>query len=120
MYSFYIVYTFVVAFYGFVVPFVTPIVIVIFFLQYWVDKYNLFKRFSSPAPFGLDLISLIIKSFEVSMLFFAAGFFFWDSLIHYDSDQTYKAINIANLAITILFVCFSLFVPSTLKKKILG
>ena len=52
MYSFYIVYTFVVSFYGYIAPLATPIMIAIFFVQYWVDKYNLFRRYSSPIDFG--------------------------------------------------------------------
>ena len=120
MYSFYIVYTFVVAFYGFVVPFATPIVIIIFFLQYWVDKYNLFKRFSSPAPFGVDLIRLILKCFEFSLLFFTIGFLFWDHIIHFDPSTTSRILNIVNLAITVIYASFIIFVPPSMKKKLLG
>lgn len=45
---------FTVSFYGFLVPLATPIAIVVFFLEYWVDKYNLFRR-SSPIDFGFVL-----------------------------------------------------------------
>jgi len=63
MYSFYIVFTFVVSFYGFIVPSATLIMIAIFFIQYWVDKYNLFRRYSSPVDFGSELIKWIFKIF---------------------------------------------------------
>ena len=63
MYSFYIVFTFVVSFYGFIVPSATVIMIGIFFLQYWVDKYNLLRRYSSPVDFGPDLIRHIFRIF---------------------------------------------------------
>ena len=52
MYSFYIVLTFTVSFYGFLVPSITPILIIVFVIQYWIDKYNLFKRYSCPIDFG--------------------------------------------------------------------
>lgn len=53
-YAFYIMITFTISFYGFLVPLATPIAIVIFFLEYWVDKYNLFRR-SAPIDFGFVL-----------------------------------------------------------------
>lgn len=120
MYSFYIVYTFVVSFYGFLVPTATPILIIIFFIQYWVDKYNLFRRFSSPAPFGQDLIRMVLKSFEVSLLIFVVGYIFWGSQVHYDSQPIYRTLNLINLVIAVLYTAFSLFVPYRLKVKILG
>lgn len=120
MYSFYIVYTFVVSFYGFLVPTATPILIIIFFIQYWVDKYNLFRRFSSPAPFGQDLIRMVLKSFEVSLLIFVIGYVFWGSQVHYDSKPLYHTLNLINLLIAVLYTAFSLFVPYRIKVKILG
>lgn len=120
MYSFYIVFTYVVSFYGFLVPTATPILIIIFFIQYWVDKYNLFRRFSSSTPFGQDLIRIILKSFEVSLLLFVAGFFVWDSFIHYDSKPLFRTLNIINIAITVVYICFSAFVPYRIKAKCFG
>lgn len=120
MYSFYIVYVYVVSFYGFLVPVACPILIIFFFIQYWVDKYNLFRRFSSTSPFGQDLIFTIMKSFEISLFLFVAGFFIWDSVIHYDSKPVYKTINIVNLSISGLYVCFSILVPRHIKAKCLG
>lgn len=52
MYAFYIVYSFVIAFYGFLTPLCTFFLIIIFYMHYWVDKYNLFRRFSSPVEFS--------------------------------------------------------------------
>ena len=63
MYSNYIVFTFVVSFYGFIAPTATPVLIYIFCLQYWVDKYNLFRRYSCPVDFGAELIKKIFIMF---------------------------------------------------------
>ena len=62
-YSFYIIYVYVVCWYGFMLPLGTPILIFIFSVQYWVDKYNVFRRYSNPVAFGQDLVRLVIKSF---------------------------------------------------------
>jgi hypothetical protein len=45
-YAFYIVFTYVVSFYGLLVPTATLMLIVAFIVLYWVDKYNLFRRSS--------------------------------------------------------------------------
>lgn len=45
-YSYYLLQLYLVAFYAYAVPIIVPAVIVIFFFQYIVDKYNLFKRSS--------------------------------------------------------------------------
>lgn len=120
MYSFYIVFTFVVSFYGFIVPAATGIMLVIFFLQYWVDKYNLFRRYSSPVDFGADLIRRIFKMFEFNVLFFAAGYFFWSFTVHFDSPTEYRSICIFNVAIAFIYVALTLLLPPKIRRKILG
>jgi hypothetical protein len=120
MYSFYIVFTFVVSFYGFIVPSATAIMIVIFFLQYWIDKFNLFRRYSSPVDFGTDLIRWIFKIFEFNILFFAAGYFFWSFTVHFDSPTGYRSVCIINISIAFIYVALTLFVPTKIRRKLLG
>jgi hypothetical protein len=120
MYSFYIVFTFVVSFYGFIIPSGTIIMIVIFFLQYWVDKYNLLRRYASPVDYGADLIRWIFKMFEFNILFFAAGYFFWSFDVHFDSPSEYRSICIINVSIAFLYVTLTLVVPPKIRRKILG
>jgi len=52
-YAFYIISVYVVAFYGFINPFLTLIPIGLFSFQYWADKHNLLRRFSCPEGFDL-------------------------------------------------------------------
>ena len=118
MYAFYIVFTFVVAFYGFLTPMATPVLIAIFAIQYWVDKYNLFKRYSCPVDFGADLIKKIFNMFEVSLLISVVGHFIWDLKLHKDQTPEFRVLGIANLTIAALFVIFELFAPDRLKRKI--
>lgn len=54
-YSYYLQMVYVVCFYGYLVPLIIPITIIAFALQYWVDKYNLLKKFSSPVDLGYRL-----------------------------------------------------------------
>ena len=62
-YAFYIVYTYVACFYGIITPLASPLLIVLFVLQYWVDKYNLFRRYSYPNDLGPSINKLIFRSF---------------------------------------------------------
>lgn len=58
-YSFYIIYTYVVCWYGFLYPLGTIILVLLFIVQYWIDKFNFYKRCSSPYSFGFDLVRLV-------------------------------------------------------------
>jgi hypothetical protein len=89
-------------------------------MQYWVDKYNLFRRYSSPVDFGSDPIKWIFKIFEFNILFHAAGYFFWSFTVHFDSKTEYRAICITNVTIAFIYVALSLFIPSRIRSKILG
>ena len=62
-YSYYIFMVYIVAFYSLIVPFSNSTMVMIFFIHYWVDKYILFKKMSSPIDFGYNLTRLIIKCF---------------------------------------------------------
>jgi hypothetical protein len=62
-YSYYLQMVFIVSFYGYLVPLTVPIIIIAFIAQYWIDKYNLLKRFSSPVDMGYFLTDLIWKCF---------------------------------------------------------
>lgn len=53
---------YIISFYGYMVPLSTPIIIVYFIAQYWIDKYNLLRRFSSPVDMSYLLTDLIWKS----------------------------------------------------------
>jgi len=120
MYSFYIVFTFVVSFYGFIAPTATVILIVIFLLQYWIDKINLFRRYASPVDFGHDLIRWILKMFELNILFFAAGYFLWSLNVHFDSPNNYRSICIINISIAFIYAVLTFLVPPKIRRKLLG
>lgn len=76
-YSFYIIYCYVVCWYGFLFPIGTIFLIIIFIIEFWVDKYNLFRRYSNPVAFGQDLVRLVTTAFQFSLFLFALGYFLW-------------------------------------------
>jgi hypothetical protein len=77
-YSFYVSMVFLVSFYAVIAPAAVMMLIVIFTIQYWIDKYNLFRRYSCPLDFNIDLTKLVFKAFECSILIFAIGTFIFD------------------------------------------
>ena len=116
-YAFYIVYAYVASFYGMLTPFASPLLIILFFIQYWVDKYNLFRRYSYPNDLGAKINRLIFKSFEASILITAIGQFVWDSNIHQSITPGFKAINIINLCLAAIYIGIVFFAPQSLANK---
>ena len=113
-YSYYIINVFVVSFYSYIVPYTSLILIVIFIAQYWVDKRNLFKRFSCPTNFNYRLSIFTLKIFECSIFFFALGNLLFAPTIHTNSrGSDYKIINIISLILAFAY-CLAIFiVPKT-------
>lgn len=109
MYSYYIIYSFVISFYGYLVPSYTLVLIFLFFIHYYVDKYNLFRRFSSPIEFSQSLRNHILRAFELCVFIYAFSYFFWDMAIHFDSSLKYRILNWINLLIATVYCSLSLF-----------
>jgi hypothetical protein len=118
-YAYYIIYTFVVSFYNFMVPLATPALIFFFALQYWLDKVNLFKRFSSPMDFSNNYTELMISLFEVSIVFFAVGHFLWDLPVHFDATVGFKIMNILSIVLAVVYVGLFMFSTESFRKKLL-
>jgi hypothetical protein len=69
---------FLVSFYAVMVPSGVGILVLIFIIQYWIDKYNLFNKCSIPIDFDFYLTRIIFKFFEASLLIFTVGCFVFD------------------------------------------
>jgi uncharacterized membrane protein len=119
-YAFYIIYCYVVCWYGFLFPIGTLFLIGIFIIEYWVDKYNFFRRYSNPVAFGQDLVRLVTVAFQFSLFLFSAGFFFWQADISANTPSLYRILNIITLIIAVIWVIISIFVPKRIKDKIFG
>jgi hypothetical protein len=106
-YSFYVIFFFLVSFYGFLVPEVTIMCIIFYFLLYWIDKYNLLRRYSAPGDISHTLTELMLRILEASVVFFALGNLLWDLAVHYDSTAGYRVFNIISLIIAGSYVLVS-------------
>ena len=108
-YSYYILNVLVVLFYSYIVPYTSLILIVIYTVQYWVDKYNLFKRFSCPTNFNYRFSMFTLKIFECSIFFFALSNLLFAPIIHTNNhggdDRT---INIVSVYLAFIY-CVSIF-----------
>ena len=109
-YSYYLINIFVISFYAYITPMTTPIMALIFFVQYWVDKFNLFKRFSCPVNFDYRLSQGILKLFDFSLILFALGNFVFAPDVHETAWQ-WTAINIITLCISTIYCILIAFMP---------
>ena len=116
-YSYFVIFTFLVSFYGFLVPLGSLLLMLIFSLRYCVDKWNLFKNCSEPAPFSLVHFRLIIKAFEFNVLLTSIGYLYWQPSVHFGIPTSHVFINLANVIFSVIFVMISLFLPSELAEK---
>lgn len=60
-YSYYLVQLYTVSFYAYIVPLCVPAVALILFCQFYVDKFNLFKRSSLHYELNYSLSRNILK-----------------------------------------------------------
>jgi hypothetical protein len=107
-----------VSFYAVMVPAGVGILVLIFIAQYWLDKYNLFRKFSCPLDFDFFLTRLAFKAFECSLLVFAVGTFIFDMQIRVDAAPKYKLINLISVAIAGGYVYVAVFGPEWLERKV--
>lgn len=119
-YSYYLHMTYLISFYALLVPLSSPILILVLVLQYWVDKYLLFKKMSSPIDLGYQLTRLIIKCFECSLLLFTVGNLYWHGKIDRKSSRFSNSINTLSVAVSAVYLLVSLFCPKYIKEAVLG
>ena len=97
------------SFYSFIAPLLAPILIAIFVLQYWIDKWNIFRRYSCSVRYSFEFVELLIKMFELSIVLFAVAHLIWNSYIRFDSIGL---LNVITYLISIVYWSFSAFSPS--------
>ena len=104
----YTVLSFLVSFYVYLVPLATPMLAVIFFIQYWVDKFNLFRRFNAPVIYSYSLSILIFKIFQSVVVLFALGTFLF---IPYAHNSGYTILNFVTLGVAIAYTVLVWVMP---------
>ena len=113
-YAFYLVMVYIASFFTILTPLASLLIALVFMVQYWVDKFNLFKRFSYSFDIGFFLSKLILKAFECSLVIFAVGHIIWKEETKCQqadcSDVTWQLVlRIVNLGLASLYVIVSLF-----------
>lgn len=113
----YLLLTMVVCFYSYLIPVGTLVLFVSFFLQFWIDKMNLFKRSSHPRNFSFHLTRKILKIFEANILVFALGTLVWGFYVH---NNTFNILNLIGLLIAALYFWFLVGVGVRTERSIFG
>jgi hypothetical protein len=103
--------TFLVLFYSLLVPIAVPITLILFVMQYWLDKYNLFRRLSSPVDLGYMLVSLILNIFKWYVLVLSLGNLYWHLMICSKMHRVSIAIYIINIVIAIIAIAIHWLLP---------
>ena len=113
-YSYYLLQLWTVSFYAYVVPIGVPSMAVIFFFQYWVDKFNLFRRSSLFYQIHFSLSAYIVRMAEFSIFLFAVGM----NLFSYKVHHSVTLFNILCLAISLVYLIFVFTLPTQTEKKL--
>lgn len=109
---------FIISFYGYLVPLGVPIVIIAFIFQYWIDKYNLLRRFSSPVDMGYFLTDLIWKGFEATLILRPIGSFVWGYKIHPNPSKLSIICNFVSLGLSLAYLILAIFYSKKLDELI--
>lgn len=103
---------YVISFFSYITPYISIILALIFLVQYWVDKYNLFKRFSCPTDFNFRLSRMTLKAFEFSVFVFALGNYIFSFTIHPTKDESeYHVINLIALLLALAYCIAIVLLP---------
>ena len=115
-YSYYLQIIYICSFYGYLVPAITPILVIAFSVQYWVDKRNLLSRCSSPIDMGYFLTQLTWTCFEMSLVLFVFGHLVWGNFLNSQQNDMAKILNYVNLGLAAGYVTIVMFFPEKIDK----
>jgi hypothetical protein len=115
-YSYYLLQIYTCMFYNYLIPIGVPATAIIFTIQYWIDKYQLFKVSSQYYEMNYFLTRTILKIFEGSLLIFTIGNLIFSIVIH---DYYLNIVNLISLGIALIYVSFITFASTGLERKVL-
>jgi hypothetical protein len=113
----YLTLLFTAVFYAYMIPVTVPLLVLIFFLQYWLDKLNLFRRSSLPRNFGFILTRHILKLFESSIFVFGVGTYILGTFFH---SSLLNILNLVTLGVALLYLWFLVGSSLKLERKVFG
>lgn len=86
-------------------------------MQYWVDKFILFRRSSTKFHFGFTLAKYTSKLFESSIFFLALGNLIFSNYVH---NYQFTVINLVSFGLATLFTILVWATPKSIEKIIFG
>lgn len=116
-YSFYLVTLYTALFYSYLVPVGVPIVCIVFFIQYWIDKWTLFRRSSLKYHFGFFLSNETCKILESSVFVFALGNLIFSTYLH---DLRPNVLNLVGFGVATGFLVLVWITPKKMETIIFG
>ena len=109
--------TFTVCFYVYLIPALSIVLVIVFFLQFWIDKINLFKRSSHPRNFSFYLTRNILKIFEACVWIFALGTYIFGIYVH---NSPLNILNLVGLGIATVYLWFLIGASIKLERSLFG
>lgn len=116
-YSQYLVTLYTAFFYSYLVPIGVPVVCVFFFLQYWVDKYVLFRRSSLKYHFGFFLSKQTTKILESSVFALGLGNLVFSTYMH---NYQLSVVSLVGFGIATAFTLLVWITPKKLETILFG
>ena len=85
-------------------------------IQFWVDKYNLLRRYSTNVIFNYDVSLLVFKIFQMMVIVFVIGKLLF---IYYTRPDTgYSVINIITAVIALGYTVFVWVLPKNVEESL--
>jgi hypothetical protein len=117
-YSYYLQMIYISAFYGYLVPLIVPLTMIAFLFQYWLDKYNILKRFSSPVDLGYGLTETMWKALELTLLLRLLGHWIWSSYLHPIPTVVSLTCNALTSVLSLAYMVIVFVFPQVLKTMV--
>ncbi|KAL4494115.1 hypothetical protein ABPG72_016071 [Tetrahymena utriculariae] len=94
---------FSITFYGPLMPFLYVVGFFALYLQYWVDKYHIVKRYTISSTISADINSELYQFIKIIPLIQILSYWFWSYYVGFQSKQPFVFYGIAICFITFIF-----------------
>lgn len=86
--------------YGPILPIAYPITAIVFFVEYWIDKYILLRRNCRPPNIGKNLNVVILKFIPIGIFLNCIG----SMIFHYNYNSDTMPATVTGLIISFVFL----------------
>ncbi|KAL4465968.1 hypothetical protein ABPG74_004205 [Tetrahymena malaccensis] len=95
-------FLFSITFYGPLVPLLYVVGFIALYLQYWVDKYHIVKRYTISSTISADINSELYQFIKIIPLIQILSYWFWTQVVGYQTKQPFVFYGIG--------ICFITFI----------